>query len=383
MAKATPQLDVLVLGQHPCAYLAAELLAVHHSARLHVAHSTIPADNPPDRLVIVNPQLFVLYKPLEKVRKKLQLTGMFGAVFLGDDAETRGEWRSKSNSPAVLVGCYSEIRKALAASAKDAGVKCFGPKSLAVVSVDEKGFEIHLDQHKVHPRAVLLAGNLSGENARLLALPEAFPSDVMRRYSFLRLRPLKRWSEQTDSKPLMPMSLDVAGKLTWAWMLVGHDEVQLAIEQPLEEIAHAKPAQVMRKWASTLFTHKFLKSDAVPLEEMESMDIPAAGALSREIVGNRTLLFGPAGGFYTACMEDLYPNCWSATFAVDAIRHALAQPHLQDALQPYRQAWGTTLGEYLRGPQQNLRFLLPLVYRNPVMSARMAESILQGKSVVR
>ena len=82
-------------------------------------------------------------------------------------------------------------------------------------------------------------------------------------------------------------------------------------------------------------------------------------------------------------MEDLYPNCWSARFAADAIRAALAEPHLQDALQPYRQSWGTTLGEYLRGPQQNLRFLLPLVYRNPVMTARMGESILQGKSVVR
>ena len=66
-----------------------------------------------------------------------------------------------------------------------------------------------------------------------------------------------------------------------------------------------------------------------------------------------------------------------------AIRAALGEVHLQDALQPYRQAWGTTLGEYLRGPQQNLRFLLPLVYRNPVMSGRLAESILQGKSVVR
>jgi flavin-dependent dehydrogenase len=113
------------------------------------------------------------------------------------------------------------------------------------------------------------------------------------------------------------------------------------------------------------------------------MEIPAAGALVRECVANRTLLIGPAGGFYTACMEDIYPNCWSAVFAVDAVRKALKETHLQDALNPYREKWGTTLGEYLRGPQQNLRFLLPLVYRNPVMTSRMGESILLGKSVVR
>ena len=86
---------------------------------------------------------------------------------------------------------------------------------------------------------------------------------------------------------------------------------------------------------------------------------------------------------YTACAEEIYPTCWSAMFAVDVARKALKERHLQDALQEYRQKWGTTLGDYLRGPQQNLRFLLPLVYRNPVMTTRLAEAILHGKSVVR
>jgi flavin-dependent dehydrogenase len=140
----------------------------------------------------------------------------------------------------------------------------------------------------------------------------------------------------------------------------------------------------MQKWAEVLRKHGILKpAGAIPLDRIETLDLPAAGALTREIVANRTLLFGPAGGFYSACLEDMYPNCWSAVFAVKAVREALSQTHLQDALQPYRQSWGTTLGEYLRGPQQNLRFLLPLVYRNPVMAQRMAESILLGKSVAR
>jgi hypothetical protein len=65
------------------------------------------------------------------------------------------------------------------------------------------------------------------------------------------------------------------------------------------------------------------------------------------------------------------------------MKKALREPHLQDALNPYRQKWRTTLGDYLRGPHQNLRFLLPLVYRNPVMTTRLAEAILLSKSVVR
>src|SRR5687768_10320641 len=80
MAKTNAQPDVLVLGQHPCAYLAACIML--EQPGLTVAHATIPGDAPPDRLVIVNPQLFALHKPLEKVKKKLELTPVYGAIFL-------------------------------------------------------------------------------------------------------------------------------------------------------------------------------------------------------------------------------------------------------------------------------------------------------------
>ena len=113
------------------------------------------------------------------------------------------------------------------------------------------------------------------------------------------------------------------------------------------------------------------------------MSSPLAGALAHEGLANRTVLVGPAGGFFSASGEDIYPNVWSAVFAADAIKKAWKEPHLQDALGPYRQKWRTTLGDYLRGPQQNLRFLLPLVYRNQVMTTRLTEAILLGRGMVR
>ena len=126
-----------------------------------------------------------------------------------------------------------------------------------------------------------------------------------------------------------------------------------------------------------------LSDQLLPLDDLQLRDMPLAGALAHEGVANRTLLIGPAGGFYSACTEDIYPNCWSALFAAESIRKALKERHLQDALQPYRSRWRTTLGQYLRGPQQNFRFLLPFIYRNQVMTTRLTESILLGKSVVR
>jgi flavin-dependent dehydrogenase len=380
MAKSNAQPDVLVLGQHPCAYLAACIIL--DKPGVTVAHASIPGDTPPDRLVIINPQLFALHKPLEKIKKKLELTPIYGTVFLSDDPGTRGEWHSKT--VVAYIGCYNDIRKQLAALAKEAGAKCHAPKHLSITHVNERGFEVSVDAHQVHPKAVLLAGNLPSEQGRTLGLPDDFHRDVMRRYSFLRLRGIDKWMRR-DDKPVLPMSLDLSGKLTWAWMLPGVDEVQLAVEQPLDDVERNPPQKLIEKWVAILRRHGLINPDAPPVktDAMESLNFPAAGALAREIVANRTLLFGPAGGFYTACLEDLYPNCWSAVFAVEAVREAIKEPHLQDALQPYRQKWGTTLGEYLRGPQQNLRFLLPLVYRNPTMTRLMAESILQGKPVVR
>ena len=374
MAKSKDLVDVLVLGEHPCAYLAADLLAA--KPPLRVVHCTIPDERVADRLVLINPQLFALHKPLEKLRKKLSLTGICGLDLLADDGATRGEYRCKT--PAALVGSYAQVRKALCQQARESGVKLLTPKSLAIRRVDEKGLEVAADAHVLHPSAILLAGTLPPDQARTLALPDAFSPDVMKRYSFVRLRG-HRWYEPS-AKPVACMSLDLGKSLTWAWMLPGDEEMQLAVEHAPEN----DPAERIRRWAEVLRSHGMIKTtDGVEAEPVISLDIPAGGALTREVVANRTLLFGPAGGFYSACLEDIYPNCWSAVFAADAIRTALPQPHLQDALQPYREKWGTTLGEYLRGPQQNLRFLLPLVYRNPVMTARMAESILQGKSVVR
>jgi flavin-dependent dehydrogenase len=182
----------------------------------------------------------------------------------------------------------------------------------------------------------------------------------------------------------MPMSLNLREMLCWAWLLPGAKSVQLAVEQPVESLSRVRPAELLAHWVEILRRNEILNSKGdVPLESAVSIDLPLAGALAHEGVANRTLLVGPAGGFYSACTEDIYPNCWSALYAADAVKKALKETHLQDALQPYRHKWRTTLGDYLRGPQQNLRFLLPLVYRNQVMTTRLTESILLGKSVVR
>ncbi|HEY8667183.1 MAG TPA: hypothetical protein VIL86_10975 [Tepidisphaeraceae bacterium] len=378
MAKSEPKLDVLVLGEHPAAYLAAALL--RFKSKLAVTHATIPSEHVPDRLVVVNPEFFDLHPLVEGLRRKLELNPIYGARFLGNDPATASEFRSKA--AVVSVGSYKDIRNAVMKVAEEQDVELLTPKVLHVHRLDEGGLDITLGKHEVRPKVIVLAGKLAADQERMLGMPEAWGPDIVHRYTFVKIKGSK--GVELGNRPILPMSLDLNNMLTWAWLLAGKQYTQLAVEQPVESLGAVPAKTLLAGWVEVLRKHGVLGADArVALEAAEYMDLPLAGALAHEGLANRTLLVGPAGGFYSACSEDIYPNCWSAVFAADAIKKGLKELHLQDALQPYRHKWRTTLGDYLRGPQQNLRFLLPLVYRNQVMTNRLAESILLGKSVVR
>ena len=378
MAKRAPATDVIVMGEHPAAYLCAATL--RQKGGIEVVHATLPHESPPDRLVTINPEFFQLHKLLEPLKKKLKLTPVWGLQFLGDDATLVSE-PHRDRAACAYVASYRDVRAALEKLAGGEGVRCVKAKTLDITHANESGVDVALGPEKVHARVVALAGSLPEPSRRVLGVPDDWPTEIVRRYTFLRLSGAK-WAE-VPAKPTMPMSLDLKGQLTWAWMLPGDGEVQLAVERPATSSNGADGKALLRHWAGILHRNNFLKTADVPADDAVTIDLPLAGALAREGVANRTLLIGPAGGFYSACAEDVYPNCWSALFAADVIRKAIKEPHLQDALQPYRQKWGSTLGDYLRGPQQNLRFLMTLIYRNKQMSQRIAEAILAGKSVIR
>ncbi len=369
------------MGEHPAAYLCAALL--RQKGGVEVVHATLPHEHPPDRLITINPRFFDLHKLIEPLRKKLKLTPIWGLQFIGDDATLVSE-PHRDKSAAAHVTTYRDVRSAMEKLAAAEGVRCVKPKTVEVLHADEKGVDVQLGAERVRCRAVVLAGTLGDTSRRMLGLPEDWPAEIIRRYTFLRLKGPK-WVDLA-AKPTMPMSLDLRGQLTWAWLIPGDGEVQIAVERPASGangMNGTDDKTLLRHWAGVLHGHGLLKSADVPAADAQTIDLPLAGALQREGVANRTLLIGPAGGFYSACAEDVYPNCWSALFAADVLRKAVKEPHLQDALHPYSQKWGATLGDYLRGPQQNLRFLMTLIYRNKQMTARIAEAILAGKSVIR
>jgi flavin-dependent dehydrogenase len=377
-SKTDRQVDVLVLGAHPSAYIAAALLA--HNSQLRVVHAAIPGEGDPDRLVLVNPALFDLDPLLAGTEKKLELEPIFGLLFLADQPPTRSEHRSKT--PLSAVGSLKALRNAFAQVAESAGVELLKPTAVHIRRVDEIGIDVLLGKTEIHPRVLVLSGILPPEQQKVLGIPDSWGGDVVHRYAYLKVPTAK--SVSLGSAPLIPMSLNLGEKLGWAWLLPGKSTMQLAVEVPVEKLSDCRPIEQLARWVEVLTRHGILQwKGEIPASAVRQIDMPLAGALANEGVANRTLLIGPAGGFYAATAEDIYPNCWSALFAAQTLAEALTERHLQDALNSFRTRWRTTLGEHLRGPQQNLRFLLPLVYRNPVMTTRLCESILLGKNVVR
>ena len=109
MAASVAPLDVLVLGEHPAAYLTAALLK--HKSKLRVAHATIPGEATPERLVLINPAFFSLHPLLEPLKRKLEMTPLYGVQFLSDDPATRSEHRSKS--AIAYVSTFKAVRTAM------------------------------------------------------------------------------------------------------------------------------------------------------------------------------------------------------------------------------------------------------------------------------
>jgi hypothetical protein len=377
MKKADNQAEIVVLGSHPAAHFVAALL---HEKGLSTWCCAIPKHPVIDRLVLVNPKLFDLHPFLGPLRRSLDWTSTYGAKFLGEECSTNSECRQRGTM--ALVGSLGDIAKATARMAEARGVFMRQPAALEILGADESGVELTIGSMRVKPRALVVCDELTAVQRRVLGIPDAWDTGVTHRYTYAKLGASSE--NRLGNRPTVAMSLDLKGSQRWGWLLAHGKQMQVAVAEPIEAGTAPMGVELLNSWVDLLRRHEVIDRGASFRDaSADHIDLPLAGAMAHEGVADRTLLVGPAGGFYSACCEDVYPNCWSALFAAEVLARALKEPHLQDAIGAYRHEWRTTLGEYLRGPQQNLRFLLPLVYRNQVMTDRLAESIFQGKTIVR
>lgn len=375
---------MVVLGNHPAALAAAITFARAGVAVLAVDVGTTPQ---PDRLVTVNPELFALLPGLADGEPSFATTELTGVTFHradGSSAATtpqvgKGLKPPKGRNDLASVACERDLIDRLRTMAREAGAT-LAAGSVTAESVDEAGLLLKCARQTMRPKLMVAADPLPDDLAQTV---KARSSAVSATSSFVQAVYELPRKAVAGEPGMLHMALDLGPSMAWGWLLraetSGGDRVQLQVQHPSGEDSTV----LLREWAGRLRAANVLKEDAVDGRSVRILPVSPAGALQRDVVVRRTLLVGPAGGFYSASGEDVYPACWSAVVAAEVAMKALKAEHVQDALGAYRGKWGASLGEYLQGPQQNLRFLLPLVFKNPVMTDRLAEAILRGQSLVK
>ena len=377
---------IVIVGNHPSALIAAVKLAAAGVATAIVDVGNTPL---PDRLVAINPELFALVPQL--VSDRPPASDLEGIVFhraAGTAAQTtkdvgKGLKATKGVTGLASVCSLSDLTTRLRRIVEEVGQEGVAPQFISgqavAEEVDETGLVLKCGRQTLRPKLMIAADPLPDSLAVAVGAKAAASSAASS--STLAIY-------EIDSKLLknvgraLHVALDLTGE-SWGWLMTSDTDdgprAQLQVQHPPSQDSTA----VLREWAGRLYHAGLLKDATVDGRSVRTAPLAPAGALQRDVVARRTLLVGPAGGFYSSSGEDVYPACWSASIAADIAAKAIKAAHVQDALGAYRGKWGASLGEYLQGPQQNLRFLMPLVFKNPVMTDRLAESILRGQSLVK
>lgn len=375
---------VVVLGNHPAALAAALTFAKAGVSVLAVDVGTTPQ---PDRLVTVNPALFSLLPGLADGDTSLATTEITAVHFHradGGTATTTGNVGKalkpiKGRNDLAGVACERDLIDRLRTMAEAAGAK-LAAGSVTAESIDESGLALKCARQTIRPKLMVAADPLPDDLAQAVKARSSAVSATSPSVQAIYEVPPKMVAGEPG---VLHMALDLGNAMAWGWLLRAETARGPRAQLQIQHASGEDSTALLREWAARLRAAKVLKEDLVDGRSVRTFPLTPAGALQRDVVVRRTLLAGPAGGFYSASGEDVYPACWSAILAAEVATKALKADHVQDALGAYRSKWGASLGEYLQGPQQNLRFLLPLVFKNPVMTDRLAEAILRGQSLVK
>lgn len=136
--------------------------------------------------------------------------------------------------------------------------------------------------------------------------------------------------------------------------------------------------------AAGVFKHGLIGTDlSAAASNAEVARGPSATALEMEShVGKHTIVIGDAGGFVSAAShEGIYPAMWSGQIAAQVLDAALGSRHSQDELMTFNTEWRMKMADYLRSPNTDIQYLLPLIFSNQPMADRMGAAFFSGENI--
>jgi flavin-dependent dehydrogenase len=373
MTKTDPTYDVLVLGGGPSGATAAICLA--QAERSVLLLEAAPDPLPAGALAWVSAQWVDLLETLKLPREEL-LARPFQQVRF-HTAMLDKEATPAFMEPAGYIVQRGTLRNALIAQARACGAEVRSGTVVQDLAQAEGHVELALsDEQKVRGKLLLLA---TGHQSPLIP-----------RAGFARPGGTAILTGQVEAalpegkifdEPSLGVVLGLEREGSFATYLRCGNRVAISLNWLGDPAAGPRAfAKVCKDLASADILQPDLAGTAASVRLAPS---PASLALDMDThVGKHTLLIGDAGGFVAAISnEGVYPAMWSAQLATEVVLAALNSNQSQDELMSFEQQWRMTMAEYLRPPNTDMQFLLPLVFSNQPMADRLGAAFFTGETI--
>lgn len=378
--------DVAIIGAGPAGTTAAILLAARGLKPVVIERAKRPGRSEP------RPEWLSLAGINLLKTCGADCAAMLGSPFGGmsfHSADLKKTAVSASANPPGYRIDYSRLTELMQRTYTDAGGRIVYSACLKRVEAGEKRVRLELQEgDPIESTFLLLADGADrtfapaglGQAQPLVAPPPA--STQGRWYATLELESAGKAREAkgvVDAHMHWLVGLDRRqGCLLWWW------EESTAVLSLLATGAGTDVAGLLCSNAARLVEAGLLKHrEPIRPDAVRLRPAPMRSALEIEShVEKRLLLVGDAGGFISETSgEGIYAAAWSAQLAVDAMTAALGSTHPQDQLRQFSTMWRSTMAEYLRPPNTDVHFLLPLIFSNKQMADRMAAAFWDGTNI--
>lgn len=287
------------------------------------------------------------------------------------------------NPPAYRIN-YPQLVSQLHQIAREAGVEIVQDAAPRRIDVGESKVCVELgDADPLEAAFLLLADGagrtLCGGSANTTVLTPVPPATTGRWFATLELPAATRGKDARDGHLHWLLGLDRQQSCLLWWWDGSTIVLSLFASGTGVTVAQKLCQNAARLLEAGLFTSK------QPLDPAAVVLRPAPARSALEIdthVTKRCLLIGDAGGFISETSgSGIYAGAWSARLAAESLIAAANSPHPQDQLRQFSTTWRCTMADYLRPPNTDVHFLLPLIFSNQQMADRMAAAFWEGQNI--
>ena len=366
--------DVAIVGAGPAGATAAILLAQKEYDVVLIDREPLPRSVA--RLGWLNTRAMPMLKEMGVKPKSGAYSKISDVAFVNADF-SKSTQPVFDEIPGYLVDRL-QFADALTQRARKSGAKVYGEQLVGEIALKEDCVEIAMEPGpSIKSKLLLLA---AGSDTRFLdRLGFASQPGAAAYWTAQVNATLPEKLAGNSAKLTAVLGLDKAG--SFGVVCTSRDQVSVTLSWLMGQEDVVSSLIVLCKSA---FAHKIipvdLSGEAVRVKAVKS---PASVALDLDThVGKHTLLIGDAGGFVAAASnEGVFPAMWSAQIAAEVVGKALATKHSQDELMGYDTAWRMQMADYLRSPNTDPQFLLPLVFSNQAMANRMGAAFFNGENI--